>query len=281
MTTARAAVAIAVALACTAQTAAPAAPDGALSGDQLLARIKTVFRSYPRPAFIAYTLVRRDTVSGVPDLENSYSMKVWCRTSDRSALLRRAWRGRAFGDLENATVMFDKALDPGPPTADMFEKRLFGAPTSRTPAPQPVEPLATASPLPEIGRVSAHDGDYEPYRVAREGDLLHVWLAPRSDPERNRLDEIWVDARTYDLRRALVRDHLYFNFGISSIDDEFDIRFRPGPGNLPLIASIAGHTPNASYETEYSFENVSFPPSLPDWYFTPQQYGLHRSDAPS
>jgi len=296
------------AFACTAQSPEPrgpfldpGAPQAAspqpLSGDQIFARAKAVFRSYPRPPFVAYTLVRRDLHNGAPDFENSYTLKLWCRTADRSALARKAWKGKAYGQLENLTVMFDKAVDPGPPTADMFEKRLFGASGARldgAPAPA-ASPAASASgaasgaaaapgdtpaPLPEIGRVGARDGDYRVVRVARDGELLHLWLEPKSDAERNRVDEMWVDASTYDLRRARVRDHLYFGITGQSIEDEFDVRFTPGPAGLPLITSIHGQTKYGQYETDYTFRDVTFPADLPAWYFEPKQYGAHRSDAP-
>ncbi|HEY0615765.1 MAG TPA: hypothetical protein VGC96_14025 [Candidatus Elarobacter sp.] len=277
MNAARALAAAAVALACAAESPVPPAD---LTGDQLLARVKSVFRAYPRPPYVAYTLVRRDRHNGDLDFANSYTLKIWCRTSDRSALARRAWKGKAYGDLENITVMFDKEVDPGPPTADMFEKRLFGA-FSRRQVPDETATAETASPLPEIGRVSALDGDYRAVRVARDGDLLHVWLVPRSDPDRNRLDEIWVDARSYDLRRARVRDHLYLGLSGQSLEDDYDVRFTPGPGGLPLVASIHGHTAGNQYETDYAFKDVTFPVTLPDWYFVPRQYGMHRSDAPA
>jgi hypothetical protein len=294
MSPARALVTVAVAFACAAQSPAPSAPP--LTGDQILARAKAVFRSYPRPPFIAYTLVRRDQHNGQWDMENSYTLKVWCRTADRSALARRAWRGKAYGELQNITVMFDKEVDPGPPTADMFEKRLFGAVSARRdPPPAPgapngagepgassgaTAPADPASPLPEIGRVGALDGDYRVSRVARESGLIHLWLTPKTDSERNRLDEMWVDAQTYDVRRARVRDHLYLGITGQSLEDEFDVRFTPGPGGLPLIATIHGQTKWAQFETDYTFEDVTFPDALPDWYFVPKQYGLHRSDAP-
>ncbi|HEV2643778.1 MAG TPA: hypothetical protein VGT98_13775, partial [Candidatus Elarobacter sp.] len=98
MNAARVLAAVAVAFACTAQTPEPSAP---LTGDQILARAKAVFRAYARPPFVAYTLVRRDRHNGAPDFENSYTLKLWCRTADRSALARKAWRGKAYGDLEN------------------------------------------------------------------------------------------------------------------------------------------------------------------------------------
>ena len=288
MNGARVLVTAAVAFACVAASPEPSVP---LTGDQILARAKAVFRAYHRPPYVAYTLVRRDQHNGAPDFENSYTYKLWCRTADRSALARKAWKGKAYGELENITVMFDKAVDPGPPTADMFEKRLFGALGARldaSPAPKaspdpgatPV-PLEAPTTLPEIGRVGARDGDYRVVRVARDGDLIHLWLDPKTDADRNRLDEIWVDARTYDLRRARVRDHLYFGITGQSIDEDFDVRLTPGPGGLPLITSIHGKTKYDQYETDYTFRDVTFPAELPAWYFEPKQYGAHRSDAPA
>jgi hypothetical protein len=294
MTAARVLAAVAVAFACAAQSPDPhAAPPQPLSGDQILARAKAVFRAYPRPPYVAYTLVRRDHHNGEPDFANSYTLKLWCRTADRSALARKVWNGKAYGGLENITVMFDKAVDPGPPTADMFEKRLFGALGARRdapPAPSPAAqapgaaagtPAPDATALPEIGRVGARDGDYRVTRVARDGELIHLWLEPKSDADRNRLDEMWVDARTYDLRRARVRDHLYFGISGQSVEDEFDVRFAPGPAGLPLIASIHGQTRYGQFETDYTFLDVTFPAELPAWYFEPKQYGAHRSDAPA
>jgi hypothetical protein len=282
MTVARVLAAVAVAFACAAQSpdshVSIPQPAATLSGDQILARAKAVFRAYPRPPFIAYTLVRRDRHNGEPDFENSYTLKLWCRTADRSALARKVWNGKAYGGLENLTVMFDKAVDPGPPTADMFEKRLFGGVTGPAGA---VTPAPDATALPEIGRVGARDGDYRVVRTARDGELIHLWLEPKSDPDRNRLDEMWVDARSYDLRRARVRDHLYLGLTGQSIQDEFDVRFVPGPVGLPLIASIHGQTPYGEFETDYTFQDVSFPDELPAWYFEPKQYGAHRSDAPA
>ena len=280
------------AFACTAESGDTSAP---LTGDQILARAKAVFRAYPRPPFVTYTLVRRDRHNGAPDFENSYTYKIWCRTADRSALARKAWKGKAYGDLENVTVMFDKAVDPGPPTADMFEKRLFGAAGARLDAPAShagapdaqgagtatAAPVDVPTSLPKIGRVGARDGDYRVVRVARDGDWIHLWLEAKSDADRNRLDEMWVDAQTYDVRRARVRDHLYFGITGQSIEDEFDVRFTPGPAGLPLIASIHGQTKYGQYETDYTFLDVAFPPTLPDWYFEPKRYGAHRSDAPA
>jgi hypothetical protein len=143
-----------------------------------------------------------------------------------------------------------------------------------------VTPDDQSPPLKEIGRVGALDGDYRIVRVAREDGLIHLWLVPRTDPERNRLDEMWVDAQTYDLRRVRERDHMYLGLSGQSLEDEFDVRFVPSTGGLPLIASIHGQTRYGDYETDYTFKDVAFPASLPGWYFEPKSYGAHRSEAP-
>jgi hypothetical protein len=276
MSAARAFAAIGVALACALPAAARA--DGTEpTGAQILAQAKAVFRAHARPPFVAYTLVRRDTDAGVPDFENSYALKLWCRASDRSALARRAWRGAAYGSLFNVMVAFDGYVDPGPPTADIFERALFTPhETPRSPVPEPSD-----SPLPVIGGVLvSNDYDYRVTALHGDGADWHLSLEPRRDPARNRLDDLWVDRTTYEVTRARVRDHLYLGFGGRSLEDEFDLRFTQRDG-LPLIASIHGQTRDGEFETDYTFDAVTFPPSLPSWYFAPQLYSLHRADAPS
>jgi len=283
MNAARVLAAAAVALACAAQSPAtapepvpPATPAPArLTGEQILARAKRVFRAHMRPPFVEYTLVRRDKHNGMPDFDNSYSLKIWCRNADRSALTRRAWNGVAYGSLQNITVAFDEYVDPGPPTADIFERALFAPRTPEFALPQPSE-----SPLPVIGGVTVNtDYDYRVTGAHREGAVWHLSLAPKRDPDRNRLDDLWVDATTFELVRMRVRDHLYLEFTSQSLEDEFDARFTMLDG-IPVLQSIHGRTSGDQFETDYTYKDVVFPPSLPDWYFEPKTYGLHRNEAP-
>jgi hypothetical protein len=269
MSPARALATLGVACACVAQAPAP------LTGEQILARAKHVFRSHVRPPYVAYTIVRRDRHNEQPDFENSYTLKVWCRTADRSALARRAWKGKAYGSLQNIIVAFDGQVDPGPPTADLFERSLFAPQVGPASTPQPDE-----SPLPVIGNVRVStDYDYRVTSVRRDGPAWHLSLVPRRDPDRNRLDDLWVDATTFELQRARIRDHLYFAFSGQSIPDEFDARFKLRDG-LPLLAEIHGETRYEQYVTDYTYEDISFPTSLPEWYFQPLQYGMHKVEAP-
>jgi hypothetical protein len=276
MNAARAFATAAVALACAAPL--PARSDVEQpTGEQILARAKAVFRAHARPPFVTYTVVRRDAHAGAPDFENSYTLKVWCRASDRSALTRRAWRGVAYGSIGNITVAFDGYVDPGPPTADIFERALFAP----RPSPAPTRPEPSDSPLPVIGGVVVStDYDYRVTALRRDGETWHLSLAAKRDPDRNRLDDLWVDAATYEVARIRVRDHLYLGLGGQSIEDEFDVRFTLRDG-LPLIASIHGQTREGEFETDYTFADVDFPASLPGWYFEPRRYGLHRDEAPS
>jgi hypothetical protein len=274
---ARALATVGVALACACPLAARSDADRP-TGEQILARAKAVFRAHARPPYIAYTLVRRDTHGGAPDFENSYTLKIWCRAADRSALARRAWRGAGYGSIANITVAFDGYVDPGPPTADIFERGLFAP--KRAPGAPPT-PAPSDSPLPVIGGVVvATDYDYRVTELHDDGDAWHLSLAPRRDPDRNRLDDLWVDRTTYEVTRVRVRDHLYLGLGGQSLEDEFDVQFTQRDG-LPLIASIHGRTRYDEFETDYTFADVSFPPALPGWYFEPRLYGLHRADAPS
>lgn len=245
------------------------------NGEQLLARVKSVFRAHDRPPYLVYTLIRRDRHDGVPDFENSYTLRIWCRTADRSALTRRMWNGKPYGGMDSITVAFDGVVDPGPPTADIFERALF-APPSPLPAPDP-SPLS----LPTIGSTSVtKDFDYRVVRADRDGTLWRIVLEPKRDPFRNRLDELWVDAATFEIRRMRSRDHLYFGLSGQSVEDEYDGHFTERDG-LPMLASIHGETAWGGYETDYTFTDISFPPTLPAWYFDPKSYGAHRSDAPA
>lgn len=247
------------------------------SGDAILARAKTVFRAHLRPPYVSYTLTRRDEAGGAPDFENSYTLKIWCRVADRRALMRKAWNGKSYGELVGDTIAFDGYVDPGPPTADIFEGALY---VRATPAPLG-SPDAAATALPTIGSVSVLTNvDYRVTRVTRDGDAWHLALEPKGDPLRNRMDDLWVDASSYEIRRMRVRDHLYFGFGGGSLPEEFDVRFADRDG-LPLIASIHGQTQGGEYGTTYTFSDIAFPAALPAWYFEPKTYGSHRIDAPA
>jgi hypothetical protein len=116
---------------------------------------------------------------------------------------------------------------------------------------------------------------------------IHLRLDPRSDPDHNRLTDLYVDATTYAIHRAVAHDHLYTSS--RTIPERFEIEFGEMAG-VPVIVKIHGQTDYSQldlndggeplHEVDYRFEQISFPPTLPDWYFDPATYGAHRAELP-
>ena len=276
-----------------AATSRPAAatPIPLPSPERLLFLIRRQFRSHrPPPPYITYTLIRKQTLDdGYPDLLNSYTYHIWCRTSDRAALGRRVYHGSARGTLEFLRPSFNEPWDPGPPTADLFEPapiRPHTSPRDFVPTPEP-----TGSLPPTIASVTAlGEFDYRVTRIANEGNQIHVSLQARRDPDRNRLRELYVDAKTLELQEVIATDKLY---------DEGDGGKKVYPmlftvtlgwmHNMPIVTHIHGtptYQSDADYlgidaTVDYDFTEITFPDALPEWYFDPRSYAQHVTDAPS
>ncbi len=271
------------------QPAGVATPIPLPSPERLLYEIRRQFRSHrPPPPYVTYTLIRKQTLDdGYPDLLNSYTYHIWCRTYDRAALGRRVYHGSARGTLEFLRPSFNEPWDPGPPTADLFEPapaHPHNNPREFVPTPEPSGSLP-----PVIASVTAlGEFDYRITRVANEGDLVHVSLLPRRDPDRNRLREIYADGKTLELKEVIATDKLYETDNGNHV---YPMLFTVTLGwmnNMPVVTHIHG-TP--TYETDaeylgrdatvdYDFNDITFPGSLPDWYFDPRSYAAHAGDAP-
>jgi hypothetical protein len=271
---------------------APAATPIALpSPERLLYQIRRQFRSHrPPPPYLTYTLVRKQTLDdGYPDLLNSYTYHMWCRTYDRAALGRRVYRGSSRGTLEFFRPSFNEPWDPGPPTADLFEPAPVHPHTNpRTFVPTP-EPTGSLPPV--IASVTAlGEFDYRVTRVADEGDLIHVSLLPRRDPDRNRLRELYVEQKTLELKRVVATDKLYEDDnGSHHVYAMLFTVTLSWMNNMPIVTQIHGeptYQSDAEYlgrdaTVDYDFNDITFPASLPDWYFDPRSYAAHTTDAPS
>lgn len=271
--------------------ASTATPIPLPSPERLLYLIRRQFRSHrPPPPYVTYTLIRKQTLDdGYPDLLNSYTYHIWCRTFDRAALGRRVYRGSARGTLEFLRPSFNEPWDPGPPTADLFEPAPIhphANPREFVPTPEP-----TGSLPPTIAVVTAlGEFDYRVTRVANEGDQIHVSLEPRRDPDRNRLRELYVDAKTLELKEVVATDKLY-DEGDSG-KHVYPMLFTITLGwmhDMPLVTHIHGtptYQADADYlgrdaTVDYDFTEITFPDSLPQWYFDPRTYAQHVPDAPS
>jgi hypothetical protein len=263
-------------------------PIATLSPTQLLARIRDQFRSHrPPPPYESYTLERRQLhADGAPDETESYDVHVWVRNSDRAALKRRVSFDGVDGRPQFDRPAFNENRDPGPPTADVFEPR----PLAPHPVSQAYTPEPTGTPMAVIGRVqSLNERDYRVTQVAYEGDLIHLSLVAINDPDRNRLREVYVDKNTYELSKLVASDRLFVT---GTITDDFSLQFTITMGTvngIPVVTRIHGVTGTDKNGVEYNddgkvvdytFTDIAFPATLPDWYFDPQQYGGHTNEFP-
>jgi hypothetical protein len=256
-----------------------AAPTALPSPEDLLSDIRQQFRTHrPPPPFESYTIDRKQMTNyGYPDYPNTYTDHVWYRSSDHAALRRCISKLSDIGQMTFDRPIFNAATDPGPPTADVFEP----APL-HTYAPSFV-PTPEASLPPVIATVRVHgEFDYRVTNVEHEGDELHLTLVPRRDPKRNRLRELWVDAKTLDLRKLVATDTLFIQGG-PEYPVLFTMQFEMYEG-IPVITHIHGVV-YGGYDgdgqtVDYDYKNLIFPASLPDWYFNARDYAQHMQQAP-
>ena len=252
------------------------------SPQRLLAAIRAQFRSHrPPPAYVEYTMERKQlTEQGYPDYANSYKEHIWVRSSDRAALSRRVFRSINRGQMTFERPAFNEARDPGPPTADVFEAApLHPHPISFVPTPEAAE---TAPPL--IGAVQVvGEFDYHVSSVETVGDQVHLVVVPVRDPDRNRVREIWADKNTLELRKIVATDKLF----ILGTSDVYGVTFTitmDHVDGIPVVTQIhgvvgAGYSGDGS-TVDYIFSDISFPSTLPDWYFDAKEYAAHEADEP-
>ncbi len=259
--------------------AAVASPTPLPSPYVLLAMIRNRFRSHrPPPPFEQYVISRKQfTNYGYPDYNDTYTDHVWYRSSDHAALERRETELGDIGPLRFERPVFNQATDPGPPTADVFE-------------PAPTHSLSpTFVPTPEVSqpptlvtvRVQG-EFDYRVTSVEREGNEIHLTLEPRRQPDRNRLRQLWVDAKTLDLKKLVTTDKLFIQGG-PVYPVLFTVNFGMLEG-IPVIKTIHGVV-YGGYDgdgqtVDYTYTHLIFPKSLPSWYFNPRDYAQHVDDAP-
>jgi len=268
-------------------TAAPT-PDAVptLSPMQLLAVIRNTFRKHrPPPPYITYTEARKqNTDRGFFDYADSYAYKYWCRTLDRACLKRKVLIVPAMGYAEFERAAFNEDRDPGPPTADLFEKAPeHSVPQSVVPTPEP-----TQQQLKVIGEVRVvNEFEYAVDSVTTEGNLVHLVLRPLRDPERNRLRELWANKDTYELVRVKAHDRLFVETGARGADIYgviFDIKIAMLQGT-PVVTDIHGvvgdnYTGDGQI-VDFTYRDIAFPADEPAWYFDPKKYGGHpEADLP-
>lgn len=297
---------LAVALAAAAFTIprpAPAADPGpastlppyqSLSPVRILGYVRRVYRSRrPPPTYETYTLIRKQNTNyGYPDPVDSYTKHYWVRNTDRAALVRMVYRDDTDGPPTFDRPALNQPRDPGPPTADLFEPA-HPQPINVVPTP---EPTFAAGSLKTIGSVIAiGESDYNVPKLTVEGDMLHLVLQPRRDPERNVLREIWVDKHSYVVRKIIAHDRLFAEGdGVYPVKFTYKLGYLNGYVVITHLDGVVlpieqrdrnGNVSERAYDGDgqtvtYDFEDITFPESLPSWYFDPHEYGSHVADAP-
>lgn len=274
----------------TASTPAPrAAPAAAATSDptpspqRVLGLIRAAFRARrPPPPYETYTVERHQlATNGYVDPVGSYTYHVWVRNLDRAALKRLVFRDEARGPLEFDRPAFNESRDPGPPTADLFQPApLKPHPVEFVPTP---EPMATQ--LQVIGStVTAGEYDYRVDSIDVEGELVHLKLTPFRDPDRNRLRELWADKTTYELRRLVATDKLFDLTNKRVFGVIFTATLAEVGGHLAVtdLHGVVGDGYNDDgREVDFHFRDITYPASLPAWYFDARTYAAHQNDAPS
>jgi hypothetical protein len=248
---------------------------------RLLGLIRLQFRSHrPPPPLETYTIVRaQKATNGYPDLSNSYTFHVWVRNYDRAALTRQVFRDDYRGPLTFDRPAFNEARDPGPPTADVFEPAPSRPhPVSEVPTPEP-----NYTPLPVIGGVrTIIESDYHVDSAAVEGSELHLQITPIRDVERNRLREVFVDKKTLELHKLIATDKLFIGGKGPVYPVTFTITMGVVQG-YPVVTNlhgVVGGGYNGDGQTvDYTFTDIAFPRTLPDWYFDARQYAQHGNDS--
>lgn len=246
-----------------------------LTPQAVFAAARATFRAHRSlPPYEIYTLRREQrTVEGMPDLDWTYEYRIWCRTSDSAAMGRRIFSGKP-GALEFMRPAFDEARDPGPVTADLFQ---LSAPRVRVPAAAP-------NGIPLIGSVdAAYEAEYAPVSLSLAAGLYHLRVRPLRDPRRNRVRELWVDATTFAIRRAVVSDRLFILGG--PVFEGTDTIEMSAVDGIPVITRVHSHTDfnvdsGDGLDVDYTYSAIAFARALPDWYFVPATYGDHIAQAP-
>lgn len=247
----------------------------ALTGASLFSQIVHAYAVRPHTPFVSYTIHREQlTADGMPDLDWSYTYRVWYRASDSSALERRVFRGSP-GALRFTQVSFNGPWDPGPPTADVFG--LAGAVASATaPGDSSYRTIASV--------VAAGGPAYEVTSSQYQNGQWHLTVRPLHVPGTYILREVWADATTLELRKAIVADKLFIEAG--PVYDELDtitfalLNGRETIAHIHARANFDDQPGGDGSDIDYDFSDITFPETLPEWYFHPSSYGAHVSEAP-
>ena len=156
---------------------------------------------------------------------------------------------------------------------------------ARGPVPKREDALALPepSPAPVIGRVAVTGGDYDVTLVGREAldgaDVYHLSLRPLRDPFQNRVRDLWVDAKSFDVRK-LVTDGIFtrgpattvpWTVTFVQLHGHWFIRQEVTTATVRITSHVFGGS-TAYQGVNYTFGLYEYPGLIPDLEFIP--YGV-------
>jgi hypothetical protein len=174
------------------------------------ARVAMYLRQYPR--YVAYIIDIQATAYGKHYHEG---YRAYLRTHDNALVVKSTpvyTTNQPVNPYGFSFFGIDKEGKPSdhiePPFGVPWMSAVYDFDLARPPAPKSGE-----TPAPEVdearvlGHVEVSGGDYDVSLLGRETDdgvdVYHLALQPLRDPDRNRIRELWVDAKTFDVRKLI------------------------------------------------------------------------------
>ena len=174
------------------------------------ARVAMYLREYPR--YVAYIIDIQATAYGKHYHEGYRAM---LRTHDNALVVKSTpvyTTNLPVNPYGFSFFGIDKLGKPRdhiePPFGVPWMSATYDFDLARPPAPKIGEtPNPDTEEARVMGRIEVTGGDYDVSLLGKEKDdgvdAYHLALAPLRDPERNRLRELWVDAKTFDVRKLI------------------------------------------------------------------------------
>jgi hypothetical protein len=137
--------------------------------------------------------------------------------------------------------------------------------------------IATVVTFAEAPYTIGSGSEYPPVENVDGHQAYHLQLAPRSDPEKHNLRDLWIDVTTHDLWKA----HFVGRYAPTPRDPvsptDVTVYFRNVLGCWIVSHAVWTYqNPPVSFEFDVQSNEIGLPASLPDWLFNADEYRQHQ-----
>ena len=256
--------------------AAFATPTPSLTANDVFKRAVARLSSYPDPLYVVET--------------NIWQTRTTLRETGEVKLTKEARRFafRTSDSMEYASSPpADKRLPPafvahtfvGPTAWSLHAARrvgTFSEPSSRM-APD-VDALKTIVTVTAVAP-PVYRSELLPSEMLNGHRVYHLRLTPDRDPAKHNIHELWVDAETFDLRKAAFSGTYQPTTNAPAAPSDVVATFT-GVGPYWLVIDQAWTYAPVSGSAAFRFETqttrFAFPQALPDWIFDQGAYDKHQ-----